>query len=333
MSLHIPHISIIIPTLNESGFIVNCVESLLLGEYPSEKIEVLIIDGGSNDGTIDQVNTLCSKHSNIRLIENPKKIVPAAMNIGVAAASNDILMWCGAHAIYDKTYIKNSVRTLLEESNAASVGGVITPIANTRTGKAIAIATSHKFGIGNAQYRIANKRQTVDTVFGGCFYKSSVLKIGGFNENWIRNQDYEFNHRLRSLVGPIVLDPNIRCQYFCRESISALWKQYYHYGFWRLNTLIKHPSSFRLRQAAPVLLCFGLGLSLILIVKGSIIGLIIPIAYTGIGILISCHMSLKKKQASLLIYLPIIFATLHLSWGLGFIKNSFNTIYLRLLKR
>ncbi|MFT6045961.1 MAG: succinoglycan biosynthesis protein ExoA, partial [Arenicella sp.] len=229
----LPEISIIIPTLNESAFIVECVESLLLGNYSTKRIELLIIDGGSTDDTVAKAEDLSRRYPSVKVLRNPMIIVPAAMNIGVRAASYDLLMWCGAHAIYDKDYVNLAVNTLLEESGAASVGGVISPIAKTATGKAIAIATSSKFGIGNAQYRYATTRQHVDTVFGGCFYKASIHKIGGFNQAWVRNQDYELNYRLRTQVGPIVLEPGIRCQYYCRESIAQLSKQYFAYGFWR----------------------------------------------------------------------------------------------------
>ncbi len=325
MPTHLPSISIIIPTFNESGFIVDCIKSIAEGNYRLDKIEILVIDGGSEDDTIDQVRSLSIDSLDITLLKNNKKITPAAMNIGIEAAKHELLMWCGAHAIYDENYVLNSVKTLLSEPDAASVGGVISAIAKTRTGKAIAIATSSKFGIGNAQYRYATKRQYVDTVFGGCFFKNNLIKVGGFNEAWVRNQDYELNHRLRSQIGPIVLEPSIRCQYFCRESISKLSKQYFNYGFWRFNTLLKHPSSISYRQVAPVLLCLSLAASITLITLGHVIGWLIPLIYSSACLAISIKLALDSKQAHLLIYLPIIFAALHISWGTGFIKNAIQT--------
>jgi succinoglycan biosynthesis protein ExoA len=325
MPTHLPSISIIIPTFNEAGFIADCIKSLTQGSYPLNKIEILVVDGGSDDDTVNQVRGLSKAPLDITVLNNHKKITPAAMNIGIKAAKHELLMWCGAHAIYNENYVINSVKTLLSEPSLASVGGVISPIAKTTTGKAIAIATSNKFGIGNAQYRYATKRQYVDTVFGGCFFKKHLIQVGGFNEAWVRNQDYELNHRLRSQIGPIVLEPSIRCQYFCRESISRLSKQYFNYGFWRFNTLLKHPSSFTSRQVAPVLLCVSLVASITLITLGHVIGWFIPLIYSSACLAVSIRLALDKKQAHLLIYLPIIFAALHISWGTGFIKNAIQT--------
>ena len=330
MHLDEPSITIIIPTLNEEGFIGDCIQSLVLGSYPIEKIEVLVVDGDSTDNTKQEVTKLKLAGLDLRLLENPKKIAPSAMNIGVANAKHELLMWCGAHAVYDHDYVKLSVQTIVNTPHASSVGGVIRPIAKTRMGNAIALATSSKFGIGNAQYRYATARQEVDTVFGGCFRKSDVLKIGGFNEEWIRNQDYEFNFRLRTQIGPIVLEPTIQCQYYCRESLEALAKQYLSYGFWRYNTLKSHPSSFTYRQAAPVLLCSGLAFSLIGILLGYSLFWLMPALYIAASTAVAVNIALKENKAILAILLPAVFATLHISWGTGFLKNFLSSTYKKL---
>jgi len=328
-----PSLTILMPCFNESKFIVGSVESLLSGNYPKSKIEILVIDGGSTDNTIEKVKLLCERFDSVKLLHNAKKVVPAALNLGVASASNDLLIWCGAHAIYDSDYVKNSVATLLGEQAASSVGGVISPIANSRVGKAIAIATTSKFGIGNAKYRYASTRQLVDTVFGGCFYRANVLKVGGFNEQWIRNQDSEFNHRLRTQIGPIILEPSIRCQYYCRETLRELSSQYFSYGFWRFNTLLAHPSSFTYRQAAPVALCAGLALSFVLLASGWSIGFMLPAVYVSACLTVSFFETLKSRRMIHLVLLPVIFFTLHVSWGLGFIWNSLSTGFLRVFNR
>ena len=328
----LPKISILIPTLNEENFIEDCVESLLCDSYPIGQIEVLIIDGGSSDRTLEKVKNLQRRFEQIQCFTNPLKIVPSALNIGIQQASNPIIVWCGSHALYGKDYLKNSVNTLLSNPNCASAGGVITPIAKTSTGKAIAIATSHKFGIGNALYRYATGRAEVDTVFGGCFYKSSVITIGGFNEEWVRNQDYEFNFRLRKMVGKVILDPSIQCQYYCRESITKLSRQYYSYGFWRFRTLLKHPQSLTLRQTAPILLINGLISSLVALICGYQIGFLLPFVYGLANIIVSLFISFKQKQAMLLLRLPLIFATIHLSWGAGFMISAIKIGYNKMVK-
>ncbi len=323
----LPEVSIIIPTFNEAGYITECLNSLLAGNYPIKKIEILVIDGESQDSTVDEVNNVANSFSNIRCIQNPAKIVPAAMNIGLALASYEIIIWCGAHAKYHTDYIRNSVDTLVNTQLVGSVGGIITPIAKTRAGEAIAIATKSKFGIGKAQYRHATKKEIADTVFGGCFYKASVYKAGGFDEAWVTNQDYEFNYRMRTLVGPIILDPRIRCEYYCRESIPKLARQYFRYGFWRYKTLIKYPTTFSYKLAAPVLLCFGLIVSSLLVIMGSNLGFALPFVYSAACITTSLYLAIHNAQARLAILLPGIFMTLHISWGLGFIVSILKSVF------
>ena len=325
MSTKHPHISIIIPCLNEGDFIESCINSLIQGNYPSELLEIIIVDGGSTDNTIKIVNSINKNGASIKILNNPKQIVPTALNIGVASSTYDIILLAGAHAIYDANYISQSVKTLLNEK-CSSVGGVITPTARTFTGKAIAIGTSSKFGIGNAKYRYAKEKQESDTVFAGCMRKESINRIGGFNEAWVKNQDYEFNHRLRDKVGPIILDPQVKCQYFCRENISSLAKQYFSYGYWRFNTLKQHPNSFTVRQAAPLALFSALTISLVLLILNSNLGLIFPLFYLVSTIIASIWISISNNVLKYIVILPIIFITLHLSWAMGFVTNAFNTL-------
>ncbi len=314
-------VTVLVPTYNEQSFIIDCLDSIIEGDYPLEAIEILVIDGNSTDSTAELVTSYSKKHPFVKLLSNDKKIVPAAINIGLESASHNVILWVGAHGIYSSDYIINSVRVLKEEK-CASVGGVITPVGKTKIGRAIAVATTSKFGIGNAKYRYATKRQSVDTVFGGCWNKDDALSIGGFNEKWTRNQDYEFNCRLRENIGEIILDPSIRCTYFCRETIRGLAKQYFQYGFWRFHTFKEHSSSFTVRQAAPLLLLFGTLLSVALLILDSKVGYLIPVTYLSIAILCSLTLSVEHKTPSYIFLLPIIFATLHFFWAFGFVKSA-----------
>ena len=295
--------------------------SLINGTSSALKLEILVIDGGSSDDTHSIVEKLQTKHSFIRLLHNAKKIVPAAMNLGIKHATHEYLVWCGAHAIYEPGYIENSINVLREE-NCASSGGILTPIGKTEIGKAVALATISRFGIGSVPYRHATKRVAAKSVFGGCFTRTDVQKIGGFNEKWTRNQDVEFNYRLRTQVGNIVIDPEIRCYYFCRDSFTNLFNQYFQYGFWRFKTTIIHPGTYNLRLLAPVILVLGLMFSIIGIAFDSFITLIIPTLYLSACLLQAIRASIENQNAKLLILLPLIFITIHISWGLGFITSS-----------
>lgn len=331
-----PPISIVIPTFNEENFIVGCIESLTLGEYPAHLIEIIVVDGGSTDDTVSRAQEAALNGATLKLISNPKKIVPCAMNLGIAAAANEVVIWVGAHAVYDHSYLTKSVEILLSKK-CASVGGVLTPVGLTRVGKAIAVATSNRFGVGNARYRTAKKTQQVDTVFGGCWKKANIVKIGGFNEAWVRNQDVELNTRLREKIGPIIVDPRIKCTYYCRESISALMKQYFSYGYWRFHTVLKHPSTFTLRLAAPLLLLIGLTLSLFWAFFDIGLALCIPTLYLILLLVVSVSTAIVHKTVHLAFLLPAIFAVLHLSWATGFVASAaiyfFNCLFASPLER
>ena len=318
-------VTVIIPSYNEADFIVACLESVLHGNYPTELLEILVVDGQSTDATVAKTKELSLSFASIRLLDNPKRIVSAALNLGIKHASHDILIWLGSHAIYDKDYILNSVNTLLK-LDCASVGGVIKPVAKSSLGQVIAIATSSKFGIGNAKYRYADMQQSVDTVFGGCWKKENVLKIGGFDEKWLRNQDYEFNCRLRAEIGEIILDPTVRCQYFCRESLAALAEQYFNYGYWRFHTFMQHPASFTRRQAVPLLLFIGLLTSSLLVFFEPVLASVIPLFYLLVSIAVSSWKSYQHGKPSYMFLLPAIFATLHLCWPLGFLKGALDRV-------
>lgn len=313
--------SILIPTLNEEEYIEDCLTSLIVGTSSACSIEILVIDGGSTDRTHSIVKALSQQYSAIKLIHNPGRIVPAAMNIGVQQATHEYLIWCGAHAIYEPGYIENSL-AVHAELKCASSGGIITPIGKTPLGKAIALATKSRFGIGATPYRHATSRVSAKSVFGGCFTKATVKKAGGFNEQWVRNQDVEFNHRVRTRVGEIIVDPKIRCHYFCRDSIASLGRQYFQYGFWRYKTTTVYPETFNLRLLAPVLLVFGLLASLLMIILGISVAWIAPASYSLVCILQSIKMCVTNRNVTLLFWLPIIFMTIHCTWGLGFISHA-----------
>jgi len=317
----LPKVSVLMPTYNEAEYIDKTLSSVTNGSYPKEYLEIIAIDGGSSDRTVALIKEFSRTNKiAVKVIYNPKKIVSAAMNLGVTESSHEILVWLGAHADYHQDYIRNSVLTLTEEK-CASVGGVIIPVGLTSMGKAIAISTSTPFGIGNAKYRYASKRQKVDTVFGGCWFKSSILTVGGFNEEWIRNQDYELNYRLRTEIGDIILDPSIKCYYFCRNSLTALASQYFQYGYWRYKTSNLHPKSFGFRQAAPIILLAGIAASLVISLFSIHLAMIIPLIYLTSNLIVSSYLAIKERSPSLLLRAPLAFTTMHLSWPVGFAKS------------
>lgn len=309
-------VSIIIPTYNEEQYIARCLDSILINDYPKDLIEILIVDGRSTDRTQEIVQGYIQRYHFLRLLENPKRIQAAAINIGIRAATGEIVLVMSAHASYAPDYIRQSV-TLLQQTNADNVGGLMQAIGSDYVSNSIAIGMTSPFGIGDARYRYSDREEWVDTVFGGCWYKRTLEAIGGFNEEWAVNEDYELNYRLRQAGGKILFSPKIRCQYFVRSSLRALARQYFRYGFWKVKTLVTYPDSLRWRQLMPPIFVLMLIASLMLIPIFWPAGIVIPGLYIAANSIASLQAA-RRRGGRYLPLLPLVFATLHLSWGIGF---------------
>ncbi len=246
-------VSIIIPCRNEVNFIAKCIESIRNNDYSKNMLEVLIVDGLSEDGTRDIVNEYCQKHSYIHMLDNQKRIIPAALNIGILKARGNIIIRMDAHNIYDNNYISNCVH-YLQNNEADNVGGlwVTLPGRDNMIGKSIAFALSHPFGVGNATYRTGSKEpKYVDTVPFGCYKREVFDKIGLYDEDLMRNEDDEFNTRLIKNGGKILLVPEIVSHYYARDTLLKLWRMCYQYGYFKPLAALKVGSVFTLRQLIP----------------------------------------------------------------------------------
>ena len=310
-------VSVIIPALNEEGYIANCIHSLLASDFPLDKLEILVVDGGSVDKTIEIVNQLSCTCARLRVLHNPGKIVSSAMNIGASQAAGEILVRIDAHAIYHTNYLKLSV-TMLVETGAAGVGGVISAKGEGIVGEAIATTVSLPIGTGGAAWRSGKSPGWVDTIWCGCFWKEDFVSAGGFNEEWEVNQDAEFNARLKAKVGDLYFDPRIRATYFVRNSIRALIRQYYRYGVWRAKTLRKHPERLRVRQVIPVFFVVSFIVSLAMVNS-------VPWLFSGLMFIYILSMAIpvfsKKSIRSSAVLVPFIAFCIHFSWGTGFILS------------
>lgn len=311
-----PFVSIIIPCRNEEKFIEKCLDSIIAQDYPKNKLEVLVIDGMSSDRSREIVENYAKGHSFIRLLENPKRIVPTALNIGIREAKGEIIVWMSAHSTFAPDYIRQCI-SALQTTGAANVGGTLQALGTGYISNAIAVAATSPFGIGDARYRYSNREEWVDTVFPGTWRKETLQKLGGFNEEWVVNQDYELNYRLRQAGGKILLSPKVKCQYYVRGSLKTLARQYFRYGFWKVKTLVAHPDSLRWRQLVPPVFVLGLLVSLALLLVSRLGGLIIPGAYI-LANLVTSFLIAWRRGLKYLPIIPFIFATIHLSWGLGF---------------
>ena len=319
-----PTVAVVMPIRNEEAFIHKSLGAILGQDYPKDKIEVLVIDGLSTDKTRDIIVDLQRDHPNLRLLDNPAQIVPPALNIAIKEASSDIIVRVDGHTIIAPDYVRQCV-VALQESDAANVGGKMTAIGKTPFGEAVALATSTPFGVGGARFHYSDDEEYVDTVYLGAWWRRTFDEIGGFDEELVRDQDDEFNYRLRKHGGRILLRPMIKSIYTVRGTPRKLWRQYYQYGFWKVRVLQKHPGQMRPRQFIPPLFAFSLLFSLILALLHPL-GIVLLAAAASAYILANLTASFwtaRNHSWKHLRYLPLIFAFLHLGYGFGFLMGLF----------
>lgn len=310
-----PQVTLIIPCRNEKGYIKECLYSLNASDYPKSNMEILVVDGMSDDGTREILNEIVQHFNHLRVIDNPGIIVPIALNIGIKNARGDILIRIDAHSTYTPDYVSKCVETF-QKSGADNVGGVVEHRGRGFVGEAIALAQGCKFGLGGAKFRTAKKAQYVDTVFPGVWSKSAFKKYGYFNEKLVRNQDIEFNSRIRKQGGKIFVTPEIKSFYYCRSGILDLWKQNFGNGYWSIKTIKFAPGTLSLRHFVPLIFV----LSLLVLWVVPVLWFFIIISYLLCNLFFSLKIALTISFKYLKV-LPIVFMTLHFSYGFGSLRG------------
>lgn len=317
----LPLVSIVIPCRNEGKYIERCLDSIVTNDYPSDKIEALVVDGMSEDNTLKEVKKFCKKYQFIKLINNPNKIVSSGLNIGIQNSTGKIVIIIGTHTIYDSKYISNCVRALLE-NDADCVGGVCMNQAgrDTLIANAITFVLGSRFGVGNAYFRIGLKSpKEVDTVPYGCYKKEVFNRIGLFNEKLIRNQDIEFNLRLKKAGGKILLVPDILSYYIARSSLRSFLKNNFLNGLWNIYTVKIASMPQSIRHYVPLIFVCSLIFCLVLSLWFSIFQwllILILFIYFFVALVESASISFKKGFKYFFV-LPFVFFSLHLCYGIG----------------
>ena len=316
-------VSIIIPCRNEEKYIGKCFDSIIAQDYPKDKVEVLIVDGMSDDGTRGILVTYMREYPFVRLLDNPQKIVSTALNIGIKSAQANIIIRMDVHTEYAPDYITKCLQ-LLEQTGADNVGGAWVPKGKTYLQKAISIAFQSSFSSGGAGSHDVQHEGPVDSVYLGCWQKTILERIGLFDEELVRNQDDELNLRLIRSGGKIWQSPEIKSWYYPRDSIVALFKQYGQYGYWKVRVIQKHKIPASIRHVVPGTF---VGLLAILAVLSPFSQLSLKIlagllafylfANTGASFL-ACKEPSKWKYIPVM---PIIFAAYHFGYGYGFLRG------------
>ncbi len=320
-----PRVSVIVPCYNEQNTIRLLLDALYAQSYPRSEMEVIIADGMSSDQTRQRVLEFQQAHPDllVRVIDNPRRNIPAALNCAIEAARGTYIVRLDAHSMPDVDYVKASVSGL-EQGLGASVGGVwqIRPGGTGWQARSIAVAAAHPLGVGDARYRYTDRAQAVDTVPFGAFRRELVAKIGPFDETLLTNEDYEFNVRVRQSGEDIWLDPAIRSVYFARSALADLARQYWRYGYWKARMLRRYPQTIRWRQALPPAFVLSLLVLLALMAAWPLAGWIFVIellTYTAILALVGLNTAIHHRDWALAFGVPLAIATMHLAWGSAFL--------------
>jgi len=318
-----PFVSIVIPCRNEEKFIEKCLNSIFVQDYPKNRMEILVVNGISEDKTKQIVINISHKNPIVKLLENPKKITSAAFNIGIKKSKGNFIIIMGAHSNYKNNYISKCIDTSVK-NKADNVGGIwkIMATKNTIINKSIVFASSSIFGAGNAYYRrgYLKKIIEVDTVFGGCYQKKIFEKIGLFNEKLIRSQDMEFNLRLKKAGGKIILNPEIVSYYYPKSTLKKFFKHNFIDGIWAIYPLKFVKIPLKIRHYMPLFFVLSLLITGLLgIFNYLFLWLFLSIIafYVLLSLYFSINIAYDKKKLRYLSLMPITFACRHFGYGLG----------------
>lgn len=316
----LPFMTVLIPTYNEEKFIAGCLDSLLSNDYPQERLEIVVIDGGSSDRTREIVESYTRQYSFLRLLDNPRRLITPAINLGLKIARGEIIVILGAHARYDNAYLR-TCQQYVQQTGADCVGGICETQAS-QPGlwpETIAAVLSHPLGAGNSQFRLRRQAQWVDTVPFGAYRREVFQRIGLFDERVNGSEDLEFNYRLRRHGGRIYMTPEIRSFYYSRATLRDLWKQHFRYGFSNIAVYRWRRQLFSWRHYSP--------LGLVLLLIASLIStlsfpnrpalLLLVISLYGMGLVLgSAHLAWKRGARY---FAPAIIAAsvIHISHGAG----------------
>lgn len=312
-----PAVSVILPVRREGREFAATLTRVAEQDYPAI-VEVLVVDGMSDDETRSVVIRFAERDPRFKLLDNPGRIVPTAMNIGIRAAMGSVVVRVDGHTRIQPDYVSRCVAAL-SASRADCVGGRMDAVGDSFIGRAVAAATSGPFGVGNSHFHYSETPRFTETVYLGTWPRETLVRAGGFDEEMVRNQDDELNYRLRKAGGKVWLDPSIRSEYTPRGSLMRLWSQYRQYGLWKVRVFQKHPSMMRWRHFAPA----GLVVAAVAAVA---LALTVPwgryVLAAGAALYLAVAAAAAMTTAARFserLVMPVVFATIHGAYGTGFL--------------
>ena len=312
-----PSVSVIIPARNSESTISEALDGVYGQEYPGP-LEVVVADG-SDDETMAQL--IRSRYPEVRIIENPDRLEAHGANRAIAASSGSIVARCDAHTVWTAGYLKRAVETL-RRTGAAVVGGLQIPKGRSIFQRTVGLAMSSFLGAGDSSHKIGGTEGPSDTAYLGVFRRDALLSVNGYNQELIRNSDYDVNWRLRDAGEVVWLDPAMQVEYQPRSTPHGLWSQYFDYGWWKAVMIKGNIRSIRLRQLAAPALVAGLVWSIVFaILRDPWLSWPIPLAYLLFLALGSAYVTWRRRDVTGFL-LPVVLPFMHVGWGLGFLIST-----------
>lgn len=302
-----------------------CLQAITDQDYPSDHIEILIADGRSDDGTFELLQNWASLSANRHVFRNPGKIVSTGLNLLIPITKGEVIIRVDGHCVIAPDYVSKCVGHL-QQDQVDGVGGPMRSIGEDLISQVTALAMSSKFGVGDSSFRTeTGQTKLADTVPFPAYTRAIIEEVGLYDEELVRNQDDEYNYRIREAGGRILLAEDIRSDYYSRGSLKKLWKQYFQYGFWKVRVFQKHPRQMSPRQFVPLAFILALNLTILLSFLFSW-GWMVLLALLAVYLLANLSASIitaSGQEFKKLLLLPLAFAIIHLSYGLGFLVGLF----------
>ncbi|HSN25734.1 MAG TPA: glycosyltransferase family 2 protein [Kofleriaceae bacterium] len=316
-----PSVTVIVPVRNEVAFIEDTLRALLDQTDPPAEYEVIVVDGMSDDGTRDLIARLAAADPRLRMVDNPERTVPHALNVGIRDAKGEILIRVDGHTTVAHDFIRANLALLDEHPEAWSVGGPIAHRGRSIVGRAIAAAMSSSVGVGGARHRDETYEGYAEGTAFPAFRRWVFDRIGMFDEHLVRNQDDELNFRITRAGGQIFISPRVKHDYFVRDSYKALFSQYMQYAYWKVEVMRKHGAVIAPRHLVPGAFVVGLplcvGASLLLPLPLSLVPLTPLVTYGGLLAYLAGKVALDQRDPRVGVAAAAAAATMHVAYGLG----------------
>ncbi|HTU24595.1 MAG TPA: glycosyltransferase family 2 protein [Pirellulales bacterium] len=324
----LPFISVVLVVRNEARFISRSMQQVFAQDYPRERMEVIVADGMSDDGTREILADLQAQHPQLTVVDNPKHIVASGLNIAIARARGELIVRIDGHCEVATDFVSQAVRLMAEHPEAWCTGGPIVHAGTNRFGEAVAVAMSHPLGVGLATHRFPNYEGYAEGAQFPTFRRWIFDRIGYFDEDLVRTEDDEFNYRIAQAGGKVFVSPRVRYVYFVRETWSKLFRQYIQYSFWRIPVVRKHKKPTTLRQVVPPL--FFLTMFALLIagiwLRQPWIALALPAVYAAALVCVGLSV-IPRKGLAVGCLVPVALATIHFAYALGIAYGMFALLF------